>query len=146
SLLAIALLLICTPAPAEIYKQVDAEGRVTYSNIPSKGAQKLHLEPLPSVPGYKAPAGTPGDFPKIDTDTQKGRDGKRRQLLESELEQEKKQLEDARQALTEGEATRLGDERNNYQKYLDRVQRLKDTIAEHEKNVDALQQELAGLR
>ena len=131
---------------ADIYKKVDENGRVTYSNIPSKGAQKLNLEPLPSVPGYKPPAGTPGDFPKIDADTQKGRDGKRRQLLENELEQEKKQLEDAKTALTEGEATRLGDERNNYQKYLDRVQRLKDAIAEHEKNVDALQQELAGLR
>ena len=145
TVLAIALLLAWTPALAEIYKQVDENGRVTYSNIPSKGAQKLNLEPLPSVPGYKPPAGTPGNFPKIDAETQKGRDGKRRQLLENELEQEKKQLEEAKTALTEGEAVRLGSERN-YQRYLDRVQKLKDAIAEHEKNVDALQQELAGLR
>ena len=43
------------------------------------------------------------------------------------------------------EATRLGDERN-YQKYLDRVQGLKDNVALHEKNVEALNKELAGIR
>lgn len=145
SLLAIALLLICTPAPAEIYKQVDAEGRVTYSNIPSKGAQKLNLEPLPTVPAYKPSTDRPGDFPKVDAATQKGRDGKRREILESELEQEKIHLEEARKALAEEEATRLGSERN-YQRYLDRVQPFKNAVAEHEKNIDALQQELAGLR
>lgn len=146
TVLAVALLLAWTPALAEIYKHVDEDGRITYSNIPSKGAQKLNLEPLTNIPGYKPPAGGLGNFPKVDAETQKNRDGKRRQLLESELEQEKKQLEDARTALTEGEATRLGDERHNYQKYLDRVQRLKDAITEHEKNVDALQQELTGSR
>ena len=32
----------------------------------------------------------------------------------------------------------------NYQKYLDRVQKLKDEVALHEKNVAALQKELSG--
>ena len=138
-------MLVGAHAGAEIYKKVDEDGRVTYSNVPSKGAQKLNLEPLNTVPASKPKTQSPDNFPRVDSDTQKDRDYKRRQILESELAQEKKQLEDARTALTEGEATRLGDERN-YQKYLDRVQRLKDAVAEHEKNIDALREEMAGLR
>ncbi|MGH8750221.1 MAG: DUF4124 domain-containing protein [Burkholderiales bacterium] len=143
--LAIALLLGWTPVVADIYKKVDEDGRVTYSNIPSKGAQKLNLEPLTTVPGYKPSGATPGAFPRVDAETQKSRDGQRRQILESELEQENKQLEEAKKALAEAEAVRLGSERN-YQRYLDRVQPFKDTVAVHEKNVEALQQELAGLK
>ncbi|HVS27152.1 MAG TPA: DUF4124 domain-containing protein [Burkholderiales bacterium] len=145
TVLAVALLLAWTPALAEIYKHVDKEGRITYSNIPSKGAQKLNLEPLTTIPGYKPPAGGPGNFPKVDAETQKNRDGKRRQLLESELEQEKIQLEEAKKALAEAEATRMGDERN-YQRFLDRVQPFKNAVADHEKNVAALQQELGEFR
>ncbi|MGH8716038.1 MAG: DUF4124 domain-containing protein, partial [Burkholderiales bacterium] len=69
----------------------------------------------------------------------------RRQILENELAQEMTQLEDAKKVLAEGEATRLGSERN-YQRYLDRIQPLKDAVAEHQKNIDALKEELAGLR
>ena len=39
---------------------------------------------------------------------------------------------------------RLGDERN-YQKYLDRIQGLKDNVALHERNVDALRKEISKL-
>ena len=130
---------------AEIYKKVDEDGRVTYSNVPSKGAQKLNLEPLNTVPASKPKSQSPDNFPRVDSDTQKGRDYKRRQILENELAQEMHQLEEAKKALAEGQDTRLGSERN-YQRYLDRVQKLKDTVAEHEKNMDALREEIAGFR
>ena len=139
-------MLVGAHAGAEIYKKVDEDGRVTYSNVPSKGAQKLNLEPLNTVPASKPKTQSPDNFPKVDSDTQKGRDYKRRQILESELAQEMNQLEEAKKALAEGQEVRLGDERHNYQKYLDRVQRLKDAVAEHEKNIDALREEMAGLR
>ncbi len=145
AVLAVALLLVGTNVGAEIYKQVDENGRVTYSNIPSKGAQKLNLEPLPTVPGFKPSATAPGNFPKVDAETQKNRDLKRRGILESELEQEKRKLEEARSALADAESVRLGGE-HNYQKYLDRVKPYKDAVTEHERNIDALQQELAGLK
>ena len=130
---------------AEIYKKVDEDGRVTYSNVPSKGAQKLNLEPLNTVPASKPKSQSPDNFPRVDSDTQKGRDYKRRQILENELVQEMNQLEEAKKALAEGQDTRLGSERN-YQRYLDRVQKLKDTVAVHEKNIDALREEIAGFR
>lgn len=132
---------------ADIYKLVDENGRVTYSNTPLKGAKKLNLEPISTIapPKPKPAAATPQNFPRVDNETQKKRDGTRRDILEQELATERKSLEEARKALAEGEATRLGDERN-YQKYLDRVQGLKDSVALHEKNIDALNKELAGVK
>ena len=145
AVLTAVLMLAVVHAKADIYKSVDEDGRVTYSNVPSKGAQKLILEPLNTVPSSKPSTQPPGNFPKVDAETQKSRDNVRRQILENELAQEMTQLEDAKKALAEGEATRLGSERN-YQRYLDRIQPLKDTVAEHQKNIDALKEELAGLR
>ena len=139
------MVLAVAHAKADIYKKVDEDGRVTYSNVPSKGAQKLNLEPLNTVPSSKPSTQPPGNFPKVDAETQKSRDNVRRQILENEMAQEMTQLDDAKKALAEAEATRLGSERN-YQRYLDRIQPLKEAVAEHQKNVDALKEELAGLR
>ena len=133
-------------AYGEIYKYVDENGRVTYSNISKKGAKKLDLEPISTVSGSKPKSvATPGSFPKVDGETQKKRDDVRRKLLEEELANEQKQLAAAQQALKEGEGVRLGNERN-YQKYLDRIQGLKDEVTAHEKNLEALQKELGGMR
>lgn len=140
-------LFLAQAAHAEIYMSVDENGRKTYTNFPQKGARKLNLDP-PSpmaAPKPRAPAATPPGFPRVDGETQKQRDGTRRTILEQELAAERSLLDEARKALAEGEATRLGDERN-YQKYLDRVQSLKDNVALHEKNVGALNKELAGVR
>jgi len=146
AVLVVMLMLAGAYAWADIYKKVDEDGRVTYSNVPSKGAQKLNLEPLNTVPASKPKSQSPDNFPRVDSGTQKERDYKRRQILENELAQEMNQLEEAQKAVAEGQEVRLGDERHNYQKYLDRVQRLKDAVAEHEKNIDALRQEIAGFR
>lgn len=145
ALIAIGLSLV-TPAGAEVFKSVDSGGRVTYSNIPSKNADKVELEPLNTVPAppKRKQVATPADFPKIDAETQKKRDDLRRKILVDELASEQRQLIEAKKALAEGEAVRLGNERN-YQKYLDRVQKLKDDVTMHEKNIEALQKELGKL-
>lgn len=44
---------------AAIYKMVDANGRVTYTNSPVKGANKVELDPITVIPA--TPAGTLGD-------------------------------------------------------------------------------------
>lgn len=146
TLLICAGLLLSQAASADIYKLVDENGRVTYSNVPIKGAKKLNLEPISTIAAPKPKAvSTPQNFPRVDNETQKKRDDTRRTILEQELGAEQKLLEEARKNLTEGEATRLGDERN-YQKYLDRVQKLKDNVSLHEKNIEALNKEISGLR
>ena len=147
-LLVLILSGVSLSAYAEIYKYVDENGRVTYSNVPRKGAKKLNLEPVPSnVVGSKPRRlmATPENFPKVDGETQKKRDNVRQRLLTEELAAEQKQLAEARLALKEGEAVRLGDERN-YQKYLDRIQKLKDDVTLHEKNMEALQKELGSIK
>jgi hypothetical protein len=111
-------------AHAEIYKQVDAQGRVTYSNVPMKGATKLNLEPLNTVPASrpKTSVAAPSGFPKVDGDTQKKRDDTRRRILEEELATEEKMLAEA---TTQKDAT---------------------AIALHEKNVAALKKELTNIK
>ncbi|MGB8337378.1 MAG: DUF4124 domain-containing protein [Burkholderiales bacterium] len=140
-------ILAASGAHADIYKLVDENGRVTYSNVPMAGAKVIIMEPIQTVPATKAkePAAgpTPANFPKVDNATQRNRDVSRKKILDDELKAEEKLLGDAKQALAEGEAERRGDERN-YAKYQERVQKLKDTVALHEKNIAALKKEIAG--
>lgn len=144
--------LVALPVSADVYKCVDADGHVTYTNDKSRatGCKPLASDmPVSSVPGpassrAKPAAPAAAGFPSVSGDQQKSRDGERRRILQSELDTEEKSLEQAKKALSEGEAVRLGDERN-YQKYLDRIQGLKDNVALHERNVDALRKELSKL-
>lgn len=134
---------------AEIYKHVDESGRVTYSNIPIKGAHKLNLDPLPVVPAHKpkVSAPSPAGFPKVDADTQKRRDDMRHKILEEELAAEDRLLAEAKQALAEAEATQAGrDSRNLPTKFVERLRQLKDNVTLHERNIHALKIEIASLK
>lgn len=159
----LALLLVgigvALSAAAEIYKQVDANGNVTYSNIPMKGATKLDLEPPVSTTAPPARSGktaTPANFPRVDKSEQKQRDDKRRQILQEELAAERQALEDAKQALAEGEADPevfkvKGKDgktvtRRNVAKYQEKIAQLQENISLHEKNIELLEKELAALK
>lgn len=129
-----------------LYKCRDSSGAVLYTN--QKGAaRKCSVlssdQPITTIPAPRQAMRntTPGDFPRVDGDTQRGRDGDRRKILEQELAAEQLNIDKARKSLAEGEATRPGDEKT-YQKY----QGLKDDVALHERNVEALKRELANLR
>src|SRR5690606_6840756 len=92
-----------------------------------------------------AAAATPADFPRVDPGTQRSRDGERRSILEAELSKAENRLESLRREYNDGQPDRLGSERN-YQKYLDRVERLKEDIARSESNIGSLKRELAAIR
>lgn len=154
--LVLASVLISPVALADVYKCVETDPvtgqkRVTYTNArEAKGCERLSQDlPVSSVPGpspaKKPAASPPGGFPKVSTDDQRARDAERRKLLESELAAEQAALADARKALDEADAVRFGNERN-YQKKLDRLQPFKEAVEQHERNVEALQKELSGLR
>ena len=149
ALLIFSLCLVATYAHAEIYKHVDESGRVTYSNIPMKGAKRLNLDPLPIEPATKAKnaAPSPSSFPKVDSDTQKKRDDMRHQILQEELATEERLLAEARQTLKEAEGAR-GDRESNKlpSNYLERLQQLKENVVLHEKNIQALKLEIANLK
>jgi hypothetical protein len=149
--LLVLLCMGCTCwAQAEIYKSVDAEGHVTYSSTPSKGAKKLGLEPL-SAPSHfsRAPSShaeharnnaSPSDFPRIDSSTQRSRDSTRRKILADELATEEKLLAEARVNQKQSEASR------NDAKFEGKLHSLQEEVTLHEKNVSALKTELSNVR
>ena len=61
------------------------------------------------------------------------------------MRKEEAKLAEIRKEYNNGEPDRLGSERN-YQRYLDRVQRLKDDIARSEANIATIKKELSAIR
>jgi len=152
--------LVPLSAFAQVFKCVDANGKVTYSNEvgSAKGCKQLSSEQSVSVISMRA-SRSPDSFAKVDDEAQKERDRTRRQILENELDSERSALEEARKELTEQEGRFQGGEvsyitnqagakvrHTNYQKKLDRLQPYKDTVERHERNIEALSQELSELR
>lgn len=176
-------LIVPTFAQAEIYKTVDANGNVTYSNVKLKGAKKLDLEPADTSFGTNSSSGsssegkrttqaktpTPASFPKVDSGTQNQRDGKRKEILQGELDAEKKALDDAKKAYAEGESnpemshvprqvttvtghdadgkaitktTTVVDQYRNVAKFQEKMKSLQADVDAHQRNIDLLQKEL----
>jgi len=150
-LLAFTLLSTSVPflAHAAIYKSIDAEGRITYSNMPSKGASKLEMDaPSAGTPGKteRAPSTrtpTPANFPRVDSQSQTRMDDKRKQILESELDTEQKALVDAKRAYADGvpKLDPSGKSDPNG-KPNEALKKLQTDVDLHEENVRLLQKEL----
>lgn len=147
----LAVLCVCPLlAQAEIYKAVDENGHVTYSSSPLKGGKKLILEPLPTmVPLANVQA--PENFPKVDNQTQRGRDDTRRKILRDELNAEQKLLDEATQNLKDGESDpevfkgEGGRTYRNVAKYDEKIKTLQEQVDLHKNNVEALKTELSRL-
>jgi hypothetical protein len=144
-----AALCVCPLlAQAEIYKAVDADGHVTYSSTPIEGGKKLNLEPLPTM---KPVAPASSGFPKVNGETQRGRDDTRRKILQDELDAEQNLLEAAKQNLNEAESNPEvftapgGKTYRNVAKYEEKVKPLQEEVDLHTKNIEALKTELSKL-
>ena len=144
---------LAAPALGDTFKCLDANGRATYTNMKEETKGKSCTlvireisvgPPIPPARAAKA-APTPAGFPKVDPATQKNRDEGRRRILADELGNEEQALLDARAELTRQESIRTGDERN-YQRVLDRLQKYKDEVERHQKNVAALKKELENVK
>jgi len=145
--------VLAAPAWADTFKCMDANGRATYTNIKEETKGKnctlvmREISVVPAIPASRSAAATPSPpgFPKVDPAVQKSRDESRRRILEDELSTEEKALTQAKADLTEQQSIRLGDEKN-YQRVLDRLQKYKDEVDRHEKNVAALKKELNNVK
>ncbi|MDQ1316257.1 MAG: hypothetical protein QG662_2366 [Pseudomonadota bacterium] len=144
--------LLAAPAQAEIYRYVDENGQVTFTDVYRKGAKRIELPGAPSSSpaATKSPARasrnpSPADFPRIDAGTQKRRDDIRRQVLEDEIAGERRNADEARRQLALGERLQPG-ERATDATYLNRVKKLRTTVQQHEQNVASIQRELANLK
>jgi hypothetical protein len=156
---ALSTLIFPHTTVAEIYKHVDAEGRVTYSNIKTKGAVKLELDgsgTRNNQAHIKKPApnqrtATPENFPRVTKDAQTERDAKRRSILQAELDAEKVALEDAKKAYAEGEEkpevyrTANGGTFRNVPKFEAKMKALQENVDNHQRNIELLQKELDAL-
>ena len=91
-------------------------------------------------------ASAPPGFPKVDAATQKGRDNVRRKVLTDELAVEEKLLAEAKAAYGNGAPAPTPEEKAAPQTYAERVAKLRQTVALHEKNVEALKKELAATK
>lgn len=166
-LLAFAITAFSGRVFAEIYKRVDADGRITYSNIKTKGASRLDFDPDANVisnertkrnndGGNNKRSATPDGFPKVDKGTQNQRDSKRQEILQGELDSEKAALEAAKAALADGMANpEISHIKNangststfrNVAKYDEKIKNLQADVNSHENNIKLLQKELDALR
>ncbi|MCL2074953.1 MAG: DUF4124 domain-containing protein [Betaproteobacteria bacterium] len=150
----LAVFCAATPAWGQVFRCVDANDHVTYTNVASnsKNCQRLQVEPAVTPTGsarvtdrQPGAAATPAGFPRVSQDAQRSRDESRRAILSQELANEKQSLEAAKQALAKQESVREGNERN-YQRVLDRLQPYQDEVSRHERNIEALNKELSALR
>ena len=100
--LALMVVLAMPQAWADIWECVDASGNKRFTNIKSeaKGCRMLDVPVPNSVPGGKSSskAETPRNFPRVDGETQKSRDGERRKILDQELANEQKLLDQAKKS------------------------------------------------
>lgn len=133
---------------AEIYKFIDDQGNVTYTNLPRPGAKKLDLDlpPAPAAvvpkdaaagkkPRSSATSPSPAYFPRVDPNTQRRRDDMRRQLLMQELASEQRNLDAARRALATATRQPGAD-----------LDKLADNVRLHENNIRMLNKELSLIR
>ena len=124
-----------------IYKCVDPRGVTTISNVRAAGnCQVIASQPEPRSSGVREMRGTavsspsaaaapatatptPSTFPRVSNETQKSRDVDRRMILEQELAAEQRNLDQARKDAGG-----------------------RDKAAQHERNIQAIQKELSGMR
>lgn len=121
--------LFCGTAVADtLYKCTDkATDTVLYTNQRVSGRHCSIVSSVRSgvsegAPARASAAPTPNDFPRVSSNTQKERDGGRRTILEQELANEQRNLDEAKKA-------------NNSNK-----------AQLHERNIAALQKEIANLK
>jgi hypothetical protein len=132
----------CTTKPVQnsegLYKCKTQSGAEAYFNVPDGRGS------APSEPARTGSSGTvPPNFPRVDAGTQKARDDMRKKVLTDELATEEKQLADARAEFSNGSPAPLPEEKADAEKYRQRIERLRQTVQLHERNVDALKKEMA---
>lgn len=96
-----------------------------------------------SAPAARPTGGASGGE-RVASQEQRARDLDARRILEAELQKAQDELDALRKEYNNGQPERRGDERNA-QKYLDRIEELKNAIARKEADVASVRSELGKL-
>ena len=159
-LAAVAIACVATPAA---WSADSADSTVMYrcpgndykNTITAKEAEKLGCRKIEGAPvtimqmtkprsGNAVPATSAGAGAKVDPVAQRARDSDARRILADELKTEEERLAVMQKDFNNGQPERQGDEKN-YQKYLDRVNEMKASIARKQADVAALRREIQKL-
>ena len=140
NILFLILLITSNFVQADVFKHVDKDGNVTYSNMRSNNAKAVDLPSITVVPAIQTEAVNS----IIERRKEASSNKKQRSDIESQIADEENNLSALKDEYKGGTPDRLGSERN-YQRYLDRVERLKGEIAARENNLNSLQHVLQDL-
>lgn len=156
------LWLVCAatalPLRADTLYKCVQDGRTTYTN--QKGGKNCEIVAQDKpVSTFSAPPNarqaprqsSPGDFPRVNGEQQKARDSDRRAILEQELANEQKLLDEAKKVLAEQEAIILPEERGvGGAVYADkreaRLRPHRDKVQLHERNLESIRREIGNLK
>ena len=127
-----------------LYKCVTASGNDAFFNV--QGSSGGGVAPERTTRRSDTAIVSPPGFPRVDAETQKGRDDLRRKVLTDELAAEEKFLVDARAAYDNGAPAPLPEEQADAEKYRQRIARLRQAVQLHERNIEALKKELGNTR
>ena len=148
------LALACSPAAAQVYRCAGADGKSTEYINNLKDAQQRGCKTMEggsitvvqSTPVQKAPMRVASSSPSFSGGAeQKARDSDSRSILESELKKAEAKLAEQQKEFNNGEPEKQGIEGRNYQRYLDRVADLKDSIARNISDIAGLKREISRL-
>ncbi len=122
-------------AGTDIYKYVDKDGNITFTNRRIGNAQKISVA---SFSRSSEQSGVRSSSARVKDTTQKERDVMRRQILEKELLTEEKLFTDTQNFLSHINSN--PESGNNYQ---EKTVQLKNKLFLHQRNITALKKELA---
>ena len=83
--------------------------------------------------------------PGASNEAQRARDSDTRAILEAELRKAEVRLAEQQKEYNNGQPEKQGIEGRNYQRYLDRVAEMKESIARHESDIAGLRREISRL-
>ena len=144
------------PAHAQIYRCMSADGKSTEYINNAKDAQQRgcktmeggNVTVVQSTPAQKSPMRATSSSASPSSSggpEQKARDSDSRIILESELKKAESKLAEQQKEFNNGEPEKQGIEGRNYQRYLDRVAEMKDSIARNISDIAGLKREISRL-
>ncbi len=135
----------CVDKPSVVegsmYRCLTRSGANSYFNVPGANGGDRNGRKS-DKPAASAAVG----FPRVDSETQRGRDELRRKVLTDELAAEEKYMAEARAAYDNGAPQPLPEEKADAEKYRQRISRLREAVRLHERNIEALKKELGAAR
>ncbi len=153
-----ALLLVSggAGAQAQVYRCLSADGKGTEYINNVKDAQQRGCKTMqggnvtvvqstqPQKSAVRVASSSPSS-PSSSGPEQKARDSDSRSILESELKKAESKLAEQQKEFNNGEPEKQGIEGRNYQRYLDRVAEMKDSIARNISDIAGLKREISRL-